>query len=364
MKRTFILIAILLPCSLMMGQVTITSQDMPQPGDTIRTSVTLLPEAIDYRSTGENHTWNFSGMQAMIQQVDSFVSITSVPLTYQLAFNNQFIYPDHKATVSRKLTEFNMISGMEITDTYQFFREAGNEFREVGIGVTLSGIPIPILYQQIDTLYRLPLAYGDQDSSHSSFTIDIPDLGYLGVTKHRRNFADGWGTLITPFGEFQTLRVKTEYQEYDSVYIDSLGTGMPVNRQYIEYKWMTNGFSIPLLTVTEENNLATATYIDSLRTSFLGVNEEVLQPDFSFKVYPNPVSEFLAVSYELYETTHVSMSLYSLHGKEVKKVMNAIQEHGLYNQLINIRESGVEPGLYLLILQIDQYLLVKRILIQ
>jgi len=362
--KPFLILPLLLITVYLDAQIVITSEDMALPGDTARTSMSLIIDGVNYQEAGENWTWDFSGLEAMMQQVDTFVAITSTPIIYQLIFNNQFIYPDHKATVARKLTEFDLIPNLEISDTYQFFKNSDEEFREVGIGVTLSGVPLPIAYQEIDTIYRFPVEYGNVDSSNSSFSIDVPDLGYLGIEKKRVNYTDGWGTLITPYGEFQTLRVRTVVYEYDSIYIDSLNTGFPVERQYIEYKWLANDFCIPLLTVTEENLVAAATYIDSLRTTFTNVRETPDETDFGFKVYPNPASEYLSVSYELFKASDVLISFYSLHGREVKRVMYSSQERGLFNKLINLRETGLEPGLYLLLLQIDQRPMVKRVLVR
>lgn len=363
MKRVFLLLAMLGSLTFMNAQTVITANDMPQPGDTARTSMTLLLEGFDYQATGENWTWDFADLTVMMQQVDTFDAVTSTPVIYQFVFNNQFIYPDHKATVARQLMEFNQIPNLEVSDTYQFLKLADDEFREVGLGITLAGVPIPMAYQDIDTLYRFPLEYGDLDSAHSAFSLDIPDLGYLEIDKKRVNQVDGWGTLITPYGQYQALRVKTEIDEYDSVYVDSLNVGFPVQRNYTEYKWLVNGFPVPMLTVNEENLVATATYIDSVRTSFVGVKEELQETDFNFKVYPNPAAEQLSVSYELLETADVVLSFYSLYGKEVRRVMHTRQDRGLYNKLINLRETNLDPGLYLILLQIDHRPMVKRVLI-
>jgi hypothetical protein len=363
--RRFTLCIILLASILTVNaQVTITATDMPKPGDTLRTSITAVLEGIDYQATGENFTWDFSDLTVMYQRVDTFVSVTSTPMIYQAVFNNQFIFPDYKATVARKIQEFGLIPNLEISDSYQFFKETNADYREVGVGVTIAGAALPIMYQQIDTLYRFPLQYGDSDSAHSSFNIDVPDLGYAGFIKKRVNYVDGWGTLITPYGEYQTLRVSTEIEEYDTIFIDSLNTGFPLNRVYTEYKWFANGFCLPLLQVNEEALMVTATYVDSVRATFVGIGEQQPQDDFSFNVFPNPARDYLSISYELFNPSRVEISIYSIYGKEVKKIMTSVQDHGLYNKLINTREAGLQPGMYLVVFQVDNRPYVKRFLLQ
>ena len=365
MKYLIPLAFILLLSFSLSGQVTVTTDATPSPDDTLRQSVTLMIEGFDYQSAGENHTWDFSGLTVVFQQVDTFVSVSSTPSLYQAVFNNTFIFPDYKATVANKLIEFGLIPNLSITDAYQFFRLDGNEFREVGVGITLEGVPLPLMYQDIDTLYRFPLEYGDVDSATATISIDIPGLGFLGVDRKRKNIADGWGTVITPYGQFEALRVMTEITEYDTVYIDSLNMGFPINRSYTEYKWMTDEFPLPLLTITAEDLVVTASYLDSLRTDFLGTDEEAHPAlDFDFKAYPNPASDYLTISYELVRPSFVVISFYSLYGKEIQRVLSCSQDRGLYSKMVNIPETDLGPGVYLLLLQIDGQVRVKRVLVQ
>jgi len=328
----------------------------------MRLSTTLLLEGIDYEQTGPGQIWDFSNLTVVSQQVDTFVSVSQTPTIYQLFFNNQFLYPHHKATVALKLSSFTSIPGFEITEAYQFLKNEGNEFREVGYGITLAGFPLPVQYQEIDTIYRFPLQYGGSDSSHSLIQASVPDLGYLLIDKFRRNYIDGWGTLITPYGEFPTLKVRTEIEEYDSIYIDSLGMGMPLMRYITEYKWMGNGFSAPLMQVTAEGLTAVATYIDSVRTTFLDVPEVKLQK-FDFSVFPNPSTDYLSISYELLRESDVRISIYSIYGNEMKRFANTRQDKGLYNRVLYPKENGFKPGIYLVRLTIDNVPYVKRILL-
>jgi hypothetical protein len=53
----------------------------------------------------------------------------------------------------------------------------------------------------------------------------------------------------------------------DSIYIDSLGIGFPLEREIIEYKWIAKGSGIPVLQINEEGMTATAVYRDSVRMS-------------------------------------------------------------------------------------------------
>ena len=364
MIRTLTLLTILaLFCIEINAQIVITSEDMPVPGDTVRKSNTIVLDSIDYQLAGPDQTWLFDELTVVSQQVDTFIHVSETPAIYQLFFNNQYIYPDYKSTVAQKLAQFNAIPGLTLTDSYLFIKNSDEDIREVGYGVTLAGVPLPIQFEQIDTIYRFPLEYGDIDSAHSLLSIDVPDLGYLMISKFRRNTVDGWGTLITPFGEFQTLRVKTEIVEYDSLYSDSLGIGIPVIRNIIEYKWLANGYPEPILLVNEEGLIITASYIDSVRYTFLAIPEVKRFDNFDFSVYPNPCSDYVSVSYELMEDSDVEISIFSIYGTESKRFTKNRLERGFHNQLLYLKESGLLSGIYLIRLTIDNVPYVKRIVV-
>jgi hypothetical protein len=344
------------------AQIVITSGDMPVPGDTIRKSNTVILDGINYEQAGPDQTWMFDQLTVMTQQIDTFVNVSETPSVYQFFFNNQFIYPDYKATVAQKLGEFTAIPTVTLTDSYLFIKNSNADIREVGYGVTLAGVPLPIQFQQIDTIYRFPLEYGDIDSAHAHFEIDVPNLGFLMISRFRRNTVDGWGTLTTPYGEFQTLRVKTEIEEYDSIYSDSLGVGIPVTRNIIEYKWLANGYHEPILLVSAEGPLVSASYIDSVRYDLLAV-PEVDQQKFEFSLYPNPCKDYLSVSYELPEDADVSLSIYSVYGSEMIGFSESRQARGSYKMVLNLKKNGFSDGIYLARLIIGNTSSVKRIVV-
>lgn len=344
------------------AQITINSDDMPVPGDTVRKSNTVVLDGINYQQAGPDQTWLFDELTVATQVVDTFVNVSETPSIYQLFFNNEWIYPAYKSTVAQKLAEFTAIPTITLTDSYLFIKNSDEDIREVGYGVTLAGVPLPIQFQQIDTIYRFPLEYGNVDSAHSFFEIDVPDVGYLMISKFRKNTVDGWGTLSTPYGEFQTLRVKTEIAEYDSLYSDSLGVGMPVLRNIIEYKWWAKGYPEPMLLVSEEGPLVTASYIDSLRTGLLAI-PEVNGEKYDFSVFPNPASDYLSVSYELTKDADVTISICSVNGNEVMRFVRTRQGRGLYNRVLYLKDNGFRSGVYLIRLTIDNVPYVKRIVV-
>ncbi len=261
MKKVFtILFFSVLIFGVLSAQITITRNDMPNVGDSLIFTETI-PFGIDYEATGENYIWDFSTLGGGSQSADYYTAVSSTPLLYQIVFNWPFWNP--LASIASPNNDITFIPGIAFTDYYDFYKEQNASYTSVGFGITINSIPVPIEYDNPELLYSFPLTSNSEaDSSESSFNINIPDLGYYETYRKRVNKVDGWGTLTTPLGTFQTLRIKSTLVTYDSIYIDSLQTGIPVSRTITEYKWLGNGFGRPILVVSKEGILpATAEYL-------------------------------------------------------------------------------------------------------
>ncbi len=250
------------------GQIVIDQLDMPVAGDTLRVSQTnLVPE--DFRKTAMDTTWNFAMLEALSQRIDTFVNVTQTPILYQFVF-----IPGLVANLASPRSS-SFLPGVSVTNAFTFFQKTSSSYSDVGSAFTIQGLPFPARYDNPEKLFDFPVSPNKTWSSVSSFAVNIPNLVFFSTRRTRTNVVDGWGSLITPFGTFQTLRVKSEILEHDSVYIDSLGFGFPFNRNITEYKWLAKGKGIPVLTVSEEGSNVTAVYRDIPRMSAVPLSVSV-----------------------------------------------------------------------------------------
>ena len=237
------------------SQVVINQSDMPVAGDTLRVSATnIIP--VGYSKTAMDTTWDFAALEALSQRVDTFVSATATPWAYQLFFGGANLASPRSGSP---------VPGLSVSHGFTFFKNSSTSFNELGSAYTIQGIPLSAKYDNPDKYYEFPMQPGLMWSSTASFSIEVPNLLYFSTQRFRTNVVDGWGTLITPYGTFQTLRVKSTLLEHDSIYIDSLSTGFPFNRNIIEYKWLGKEQGVPLLQVNEEGSLVITTYRDFYR---------------------------------------------------------------------------------------------------
>jgi hypothetical protein len=254
------------------SQPVITKNDMPTAGDTIRYRTSMFAAGLNYQQTGLNYTWDFSTLTSMNTGADTFVAMNTTPLIYQLAF----LLGSNNANLASPQPDINFIPGFAMTDIYNFYKNTTASYNMAGMGVNISGLPIPIKYNAPDVIYRFPVTVGSQDSCQVSFSQGVPGLGYLEIHKKRHNYIDGWGTLILPTGSFQTVRIKSVITETDSLAVDTLGVGFAIPRNSIEYKWLASGKGLPILQVVNSGFSTTWQWLDD---AALPSNFQVVLPN-------------------------------------------------------------------------------------
>jgi hypothetical protein len=278
--------------------------------DTLRLSAAspVLPAAAPPLSRrGANQTWNYTSLAPISQRVESFVPLataTALSPLYSFTFGT-LLGGVNRATVAspQALPLLPVALPIPVSDSYQFYSlslstAAQQDFRSVGFGASLAGTAIPVTYAsqaQQDVIYRFPLSFASpRDSSNSFFStpVAIATVGYLSQKRKRVNTPDAWGTLTTPFGTFQTVRVVTKLIDHDSIAFGGMpgqGLDLPLTR---EYKWLAKTQHVPVLTITtrEINGQETVTnveYRDIYRRIIRTATRDAAT-DAVLAAYPNP----------------------------------------------------------------------------
>ncbi len=327
------------------AQITINSSMMPLANDTFRLSVATNAQQYDFSLTGSNYSWDFSNLTAIDQRLEDYVSISATPLVYNVVF----LYP-LVATVAAKRADAQM--GMvAISNGYNFYKTTTSKFAEVGFGADFQGTPIPVKYQEDDIIFHLPLSYNAKDSSTAIWSVSIPNLGSIYETKKRVNHVDGYGSVTTPYGTFQCLRVKSEVRQRDSVVYSASPIPLPAfEQEYTEYLWLTNDHRFPVLKATERNLAFQVEFMDSIK-SFAGMDEMVKQD--RFEVYPNPTQNFIEIKSNV-KNQDYSIELLDFEGKII------LEENTVGVQKIDL--SHLPSGKYILKLTTDNQIFTKTIL--
>lgn len=284
------LFVLLYCCMFADAQITITSADMPQPGSTYIATGLAIDLAIDPTETGANHTWDFQQLDPLLSTTDTFTSLNGLSLLYQLLYSG--------ANLADKTGFSIAIDQITLDAVYLIYKNGSSALEQYGFAGTFGGIPIPIIYGEKDLIYRFPLQFGNVDSSQSGFSFGLPGFGYVSQQRNRVNTVDGWGTVITPVGTYEALKVTSVITDVDSVYLDTLNTGTNVNLKSYEFKWLAQGTGTPVLQINAQDILGTPvitqiTYQDTLLhtgvETISGFNEALVS------LFPNPAAEWLHI---------------------------------------------------------------------
>lgn len=367
MKPMPFLLACLLSVSLK-AQITIDHTDFADAGDTARMSVAVWNPLLDYGATGANYTWDFSSLQWQSQYVEEILNPLYTGPTYAFTFSNLPINP-YRCNLAKRaenvLTTLPILSSL-FTEGHNFYYKTSAMYRQRGIGMKISGFPTPVPFTHADTLYRFPISYGNTDSSWSDFKVGVPNLGAYAHRQYRHNKTDGWGTLTTPYGTFDVVRMVTEIRSSDSLFIDTLNMGFKMeNDIQREYKWFGKNQKVPLLQINTQAGIfgqfqgiefvTKIVYRDSVRfepTGVLNMNSKAIP----FTVFPNPSNGtfYISIPQENITATAVitDMNGQQLTSKQLSHGVNAIDI------------TGFAKGLYFVTVKNAQGLSVQKIILQ
>ena len=320
------------------SQVVITSSSLPHTGDTLMTEAALLVGAFDLEDSGPDHTWNVT---SDVLQLTGFTTNTpclsesDAPFLYQLLFNNPF-FPDYNADFAFGVDDFTLLA-ITFNDNYWFFQNNTNAYSSVGFATTINDIPLPTTLDPVDVIYELPLSYDDSHSGYSEMNIDIPTIGSYGLQQTRSYVVDGWGTLSLFGTDYDVIRVRTEIEATDSLYIDFIQLGQSIDRPLsVEYKWLSPDYNVPILQVTTTAGIPTSVQVKQAEEVIENISNEYAA---TLEISPNPAHDVVRLNYG--SQTPAQLKVFDEVGKQVMSV-------GIHpNHEINI--ASLEAGAYVFV---------------
>jgi hypothetical protein len=326
------------------AQITITNSDMPSLGKKYFITHSYDFDSVKPALTGANYTWDFSKLTEATQEPDSIIAITSAPQLYQVVFNSYLEPVPTFCIYKTHLENYDSLSKYNPTEIYEYYKTDSAHFSYAGLGFKLQGFVVPVKYNTFDNLYSFPLSYGNSDSGASYFETpsSLSTVLYYASHQKRKNMADGWGTIKTPYGSFSALRIKSTINAIDTIYktADSSGYKIQQPTRY-EYKWLGQNSGFPLLQINTEisdsNEVITAIlYQDTLRFNSIG---KAHPKPINVRIYPNPFSQYATIEYGVDQYSFVSVELIDLNGKILSKLQSGYKNPGVYNLPLNIETN-------------------------
>jgi hypothetical protein len=331
--------------------------DMPLAGDSFyRASASTLNLQVPPDLTDTNYFWDYSWLTDNGGDTLIFYSSSSTGYPFVNTYSNL-------ATTNIRPGVLNILQllggllggGISISVEYAFYNKVASKFEQSGIGLRFGGIRFPVKYSSNDIIYRFPLSYGNVDSSKSGYTLNVPNTFYLKNTQNRVNYADGWGTLVTPYGTFNAVRVKSEVKEQDSIFVDTLGFGLNLDIPLrIEYKWMVRNIRTPILqietsVVSPGNEIVTSImYLDSFPPP---PPPPPPVPDtvyFSLNVFPTPFKDEFRINYFMPKDAPVRAEIWNTLGQRTAILFEGNSSYGNHEFIVDPKAYSMPAGAYFL----------------
>ncbi len=325
----FLLFIVLLSSFISSAQITITQNDMPQPGWTFIRAIDSVSAFLPGAS-GTNQTWNFSNASVNESDTVEFLDPSQVP--------GGNLFP------AANLAETRIISDPDGTlSNYIFWNSASDGYYAVGWLLHFESTDYVFNsvedYNPDPNLLPFPLNYGDAASATTTATgySSIRAMNFLidssKVIRHltAEITVDGSGTLVTPIDSYDVLRLHETSTHVDSSFSWTEAQGWQFQRvdtyQTNDYRWLTNVLG-EVANISIEGD---DTRFQFLSSYVIGVNDIPVKA--SLTLYPNPAGNVLYINSPVNFTT---VQIFDLNGNLAltsgsKKAINVGRlERGVY----------------------------------
>lgn len=334
----------LLICNYSISQITLTENDFPNAGDTVRISTTTFTSN-DPNATGQNYNWDYSTLIADSQFVREFTSIGFSPVQVSFGLfaptNYQASYFIPENTLN--LNQLGNFLPINLSDARSYQRSLTDSITKVGFSVKVEGLDVAFPSDTIETKYKFPMSYGQDFNTVGYTVVDLNPATNLIIKQHRdvHSVVDGFGQLLLPFGTFDVIRVKREIVELDSIYQSFFGTPSwfvpPISTSF-EYEWIAQVKKDALLKIIVreaggQQQVQSIEYQDAY-IDFASIQEN----DVLTTIYPNPSKDKLSINSQAIID---GIQIHELNGKLVKRI------DSVNSTYLDVDISNLENGTYL-----------------
>ena len=372
MKNKFCTIALAFIGLNALSQITVTDADLVNIGDVIYQAYDANPAvSLNVGNSGMNQSWDFSGLQ--VYYTDTLLFISPVGTQNVNLYNNVNLCMDDKGSI----TYFNKSSAglymHGVSDTV-FNSPALYLPLPLTYGLTISDGPIVVIENIITGVLLSTAILPATVGVWTNGLANRADTALIQVTNTTDFEVDGSGTMITPLGTYDVLRLKRIQNTFSvlNVYCSDTASGIgtwinniplssiPIlsgfsnDEQEIKYQWITNDASVMFLLAD--------IVVDSLDNIINGVSFQASSSSSSvvelslntFDVYPVPAADKLII--ESKSNDLVDLTLLDVMGKLVFS--------DKFTGTTQIDLTQISKGVYCLNLKTTQGELTKKIIIE
>lgn len=262
---------------------------------------------------GENQVWNFADLN-YVDSTEAIFEIVPIPANDPYVLDPNFM----DAQMIRKTTFPPVDGGLEDTTFQNIYFSLNDGSWKVHGSVTMVDFDMDM---QIDTFVqwfspaseeiKFPVTYESQFHDSTSLNQIFMGMQFTSAIHLDSNWVDGYGTLITPEGMGDALRVHNKF-------ITRI-PGVPGSDVSNSLDFVApNGISASI--VIEDGR---AFY--SRTTDMSGPVSTMDLPDLSFRLnqnYPNPFTDKTTISFSLERSDHIKINILDMNGTKITQLVN------------------------------------------
>ncbi len=312
------------------AQISIGQYGMVSGGNEVTISTdTIAPAGLKITESGPAQTWDYSNFQADVDNDLYFKPAQWTP--YAANFPN--------ATTAEVLG----------SDQYLYYQQDADGMNILGVTQDADGDGNVDMIRFVDELEALKfiLEYGDQHQDTGLIRLVIPGDGiqfdsavYTQLIDYSY-VVDAYGMMTTPYGSFNSLRLKIEQATVDSLWVYPV-LGDPILQDASvsasrEYEWYSNDPGSRYLVfeayVDEQDSIIAGSYLKEAPRVGL---EELTKSKIT--TYPNPAADQLVMEFSS-EEAEGSIEIYDLTGR-------LVHTENVQGNRIQLDVSSFEQGFY------------------
>lgn len=316
------------------AQISIDLTDMPVVGDVIYRKADTMTVLAGPGNAGANQTWIFTQTSNYVNdETSTAVAPSSTPYASQFSSSNL------------ALTDGN--------GGYIFFNQSANSIIVKGIAGPLPGttntITAPLNPDQ--TLHNLPRTYNSNfiDTYSSEFVFDGSSFSSLvSEIKVKRSgtvhdTTDAWGSLTTPFGAYDVIRVKKIDYTFDSVWVKPVfpptwSLFQTSSDTVTTYQWLAKSGKLPVAEMTFDS--LGAPKIFRWKVDAPASLNDLLDSE-NGRFYPNPVNDQLTIELKTNDLQGILVDFIDLQGRTIE-----VSQVEIIDNQIKINTLHLPNGLY------------------
>ncbi len=328
MKKNLLIVSTLLFSVLAVkAQITITSADVAAPIKVIYQSNDTLPSAgLSVGSAGTSQTWDMSMLNSHTVDTLTFMSYAWAP---DAAFPSS-----------------NLVMKQGWQNNYAYLTNSSTGFTLEGNAANLDFGAGPTPIKQINTpsevLMNFPgtylTNYTNNFRTNTTFFLGLdPGIGLTVDTVKQRSsqnktvLVDAWGTLTSPLGPFNVIRVKETIVKHDTTDAQVAFLGWQYNVQVSAdsttgYSWWANGVGFPLVSIKLDSLGAIKQTQWLLSLPLAGINEFTASEQVN--AYPNPAQNQINIDVDANKVA--SVQVFDIAGRVVKS-FSVTADHTVVN---------------------------------